>query len=517
MPTDTLDRYVDDDAELGPLSTGGAFGRARRRRLAALFLLGVVLVALVYVAYYYAQNRSLPSVRLQSQATLQDIQPPQYMYSFAGTGKDAMTLPTGIGVIGDRVYVTDAAYRTVRVYDTGGNHLFDFGPIRDGSHTALSSPVHIAVRSDGTVWVSDRTLGAIYVFDQNGTFLRKFQPNGDASFKWGPLAMAFGPAGDLYVTDVGDSAQHRVLVFDPKGHMIAHWGSTEQVSAPSQAPGKFLFPNGIAIDGTGTAALVYVADGDNRRVQVFHPDGTFVSVIDTSGAPRGLAVDAHHRLYVVDALVHRVDVYSSQGVGLATFGFSGIGPGGLSFPNDITINGAGRVFVTDRDNNQVQVWGWPVATLPALASVAPKASWAPLGVLAAALLVLGGVVARRRRFAVAPDFLDGMIAAELVPAMDSWRFKWYTTVPEADRYSGVEAQGVGLSDLLRAGEVSPRTAVQIRHRSGASAEAAALLAVAQGCRVLCTDDPVLARQAILLGIDVYDRLTWLSRFAKRRR
>ena len=507
--------YLDDDDDLTPLSTGGAFERARRVRIVTVVVLGLVLVALLYVAYYYAENRELPTP--QTLTTSQEAQPPQYLYAFAGTGKEAMTLPTGIGVIGDRVYVTDAAYRNVRVYNTSGDHLFDFGSIRDGKVTALESPVHIAVRSDGTVWVSDRTLGAIYVFDENGAFLRKFVPNGNASMRWGPLALAFGQDGDLYVTDVGNSAKHRVLVFDTKGRIVAQWGSTEQVSAPTQAPGKFLFPNGIAIDGTGPDALVYVADGDNRRVQVFHPDGTFVSVLDTSGAPRGLAVDAQHRLYVVDALAHSVDVFSKQGVELATFGFTGVGPGALSFPNDVAIDSAGHVFVTDRDNNQVQVWGRPIGALPALASVAPRSTWAPLAAIPVLLLLVVAVLLRRRRFAVAPDFLDGMIVAELVPAMRSWRFRWYTTVPEADRYAGVTADGIDLGDLLRAGDVSPRTAVAIRHRSGATSEGAALLTVAQACRTLCTDDPALARQAMLLGIDVYDRATWLSKFARRRR
>jgi DNA-binding beta-propeller fold protein YncE len=516
MPSDDLDTprpLVDSGPQA--LSTNGAMERARQRRVALVILLSVLLAILLYVAFYYSQNRRLPVPTIVSAS--ETVPPPLYQYSFAGTGKQAMNLPSGIGIIGNRVYVTDFAYRTVRAYSLTGAYLFTFGPISDGKTTALDSPVHIAIGPDNTVWVSDRALKGIYVFDENGRFLRKFVPNGDPTFSWGPLALAFGPNGDLYVTDVGDSANHRVLVFGSTGHLKAQWGSTKQVGSANEAPGQFLFPNGIAVTGSGSSALVYVADGNNRRVQVFRPDGRFVRIINTSGTPRGLAIDSQGRLYVVDALAHRVDLYSDKGVALTTFGQNGAGPGGMSFPNDITIDAQGRLFLADRDNNQVQVWGASVAEIPGVTRITAGNAWVPFLLVPIVGIPLVLWFRRRRRFAVAPDFVDGMIAADLVPAMaGQGRFRWVMTEADQPAYEGRTADGVELGELLHAEPFSQADASVIRDRLDVSNERAALLAIAKRCRVLCTEDPGLARQAVRLGVDVYDRPSWLARFAKKK-
>ena len=202
-----------------PVSTGGAMARARRRRLILLIALAAILAALSYAAFYYAQNRRLPIPQVV--AGSQKLEPPRFLFSFAGTGANAMTKPTGIGLIGDRVYVTDFAWRTVRAYTRDGGYLFSFGAISDGKNTRLDSPVHIAVASDDTVWVTDRSLHGVYIFDADGRFLRKFVPNGDPKFAWSPLAIAFGPDGNLYVSDVGSSDKHRILAFAPDGRLVA--------------------------------------------------------------------------------------------------------------------------------------------------------------------------------------------------------------------------------------------------------------------------------------------------------
>jgi DNA-binding beta-propeller fold protein YncE len=53
-----------------------------------------------------------------------------------------------------------------------------------------------------------------------------------------------------------------VQKFDGNGNFITKWGST------GTADGQFLHPIGIAINSKG---LVYVADINNARVQIFAP------------------------------------------------------------------------------------------------------------------------------------------------------------------------------------------------------------------------------------------------------
>ena len=490
-------------------STGGAMARARRRRITTLVVLAAVLAALSYAAFYYAQNRRLPipEVVAGAQST---FQPPEFLFSFSGTDAQAMTKPTGIGVVGDTVYVTDFSLRTVRAYTRDGAYLFDFGPIKDGTNKAMNSPVHIAVSKSNEIWVTDRGLKGVYIFNAAGTFLRKFVPNGDPKFAWSPLAIAFGPDGNIYISDVGNSEKHRILVFAPDGRLITEWGHTEQVVSAGDFPGDFLFPNGIAVSGTGANALVFVADGNNRRVQVFKTDGTFVRIINTSGTPRGVALDSQGHLYVVDALSHRVDVYDEKGISLATFGENGVGPGQFNFPNDVTIDSAGRILITDRDNSQVQVWGYAKAEIPGVTRVSAGSLW----FLLLLPLLLLPLLWRRPRFVVTPDFVDGMIVAEMVAKMAAGRRRWVMTEADAAGYVGRSAEGIALGELLHGEPYSDTDAGLIKDRLSTTASRAGLLAMAKHYRVLCTDDVDLARLAAALGIDVYDRASWLAKFAK---
>jgi len=501
--------------ESGAITTNGAMARARARRIAVLVALSVLLAALLYVAYYYSQNRHTPS--LSFTATAAAVEPLQYLYSFAGTGAQAMTRPTGVALIGNRCYVTDYAYHTVRAYTVDGAYLFTFGAIQDGTATSLSSPVHLAIGPDNTVWVTDRALKGLYVFDQDGTFIRKFLPNGDASFQWSPLALAFGPNGDLYVTDVGNSLKHQILVFGSDGKLKAHWGSTKQVVNVTDSPGDFYFPNGIAVKGTGVDARVFVADADNRRVQVFRPDGSFVQIFNTTGTPRGLALDSQGRLFVVDALAHRVDMYNDKGDMVATFGDNGTGPGQFNFPNDIAFDARGRAFIADRDNNQIQVWGPIVGQIPGVTRITPGTAWVPFALILLIGAPLVWLATRPRRFLVTPDFVDGMVVADLVPLMVRKRWRWVMSEGAAGAYEGSVVDGVALGDLLHDEPYSEPDAQAIRGRLGTALGTARLLAMAKRCRVLCTEDIDLARYAVALGVDVYDRTAWIEHFGKKKR
>jgi sugar lactone lactonase YvrE len=515
MPDSGARRMSEDGAGASSISTSGSVARSRARRLAVLAVLAVVLMVLGYVAYYYSQNLTLPVPRVVSDT--QVIDPPQYVYSFSGTGATAMTKPTGIGINGDRVYVTDLGSRAVRAYTRSGDYLFDFAPIADGTRTRLDSPVHIAVAPDSTVWVTDRGLRAVYVFDRDGKYLRRFVPNGDKAFPWSPLAIAFSADGDVYISDVGDSSRHRVLRFGSNGKLKAKWGKTSPGPDVSDPAGAFHFPNGLAVSGTGPAALVYVADGDNHRVQVFRTDGTFVRLIATSGTPRGLAVDAKGRLWVVDALAHQLDLYSPGGAPLASFGGNGQSPGQFSFPNDVAIDTDGRIFVTDRDNNQVQVWGFVVGEIPGITRITPETArallpWLALSVGLLALLLVARAL-RPRRFVVTKDFVSGMVEAGVLPEMLGRRWRWIVSEADWAGYDGKTVGGIDLAELLHGEPHSSTEAAIIRERFGTDDHTAAILALARRCRVMCTEDLRIARFAVALDVDVYDREAWLERYS----
>jgi DNA-binding beta-propeller fold protein YncE len=89
-----------------------------------------------------------------------------------------------------------------------------------------------------------------------------------------PAALAVGPDGNLYVTDLSQ----RVTVISPTGKVLRRWGKR------GSGHGEFKFTSDdptnpadihaqIAI---GPDGKVYVSDSGNARVQVFTPHGRFV-------------------------------------------------------------------------------------------------------------------------------------------------------------------------------------------------------------------------------------------------
>ena len=77
--------------------------------------------------------------------------------------------------------------------------------------------------------------------------------------------VATNSSGDLYIADGYGNA--RVHKFSKDGKLLFSWGE------PGRGPGQFILPHGIGVDSAG---LVYVADRENSRVQVFDPGGDYV-------------------------------------------------------------------------------------------------------------------------------------------------------------------------------------------------------------------------------------------------
>jgi DNA-binding beta-propeller fold protein YncE len=320
----------------------------RKRRIAAL-LIALVILGLLF-AWYLLNRKPLTELPGLSDTTM-----PHYEMSIYGAAK-----PLGVAVTpsGDRIYVTESdGTRMVRVYDRAGKQLGTLKPPASTGPTHL--PMYVAINpTTQDVYVSDRQTSSIYIYNAKGTFLRTFAPKGNLGAKWAPLALAFSPDGSLYVTDINGptTKTHRVVVFGPDGTLVHSMGT----------PG-LSFPNGIVVDSHGN---IEVSDSNNGRLVVFNVAGKTLAIIASGvgegdlGMPRGAAVDDSGRLYVVDTSDQNVKVYnvgSSESptpayVGL--FGTEGQLDGTFEFPNGIATDTRAHIYVTDRENNRVQVWGY---------------------------------------------------------------------------------------------------------------------------------------------------------------
>ena len=119
-------------------------------------------------------------------------------------------------------------------------------------------------------------------------------------------------------------------------------------------------PQGVACDNSG---VVYVADRNNHRVQLFSTDGQFISSFGSEGSqhgqlyyPRGICVDSTNTVYVTDRN-HRVSLYTSSGQFIKCFGTRGRGEGELLYPKGVaTDDTSGALYVCDLFNNRVVVY-----------------------------------------------------------------------------------------------------------------------------------------------------------------
>jgi sugar lactone lactonase YvrE len=338
-------------------------------------------------------------------------------------------------------------------------------------------------------------------------------PKSDAAKTWAPISVTFGPDGKVYVCDVGQTRGHRVLVFEQDGTEVLRFGKTVQANRIPDSPGSFYFPNSIAI---GPEGEIFVADGNNRRVQVFDANGTFLRILPTSGTPRGMVIDSEQRLLVVDPLAHMIDAYDLQGKRLVSFGGPGLGPGQFQYPNDIALDKRGRMYITDRENHQVQVWGWPTTVVPPVTPPEKPAQWGLC--LSPLLLLLLPLAFRKRKIVVTEDFLEAVAAMDRTDALQERRLRLIVPNSEYERLADAVLGGVRLGDLLVGEPHSESDVADLIEKTAVDRDTAILLSLVQRVGRLGTQDPELARVARALDAQVYDAASFVDerdRKAKR--
>jgi DNA-binding beta-propeller fold protein YncE len=322
-----------------------------RKRKGAIAALVIALVILALLFAWYLLNRK----PLSELPGLGSTKLPHYEFSLYGVNH-----PLGVAATasGDRIYVTESdGARVVHIYDAKGKAV---GTLKPPKSTGASHiPMYVAIHpTTQDVYVSDRSTAKIYIYDAKGKYLRPFAPKGSLGGAFHPLGLAFGPDGTLYATDVRAPASktHRVVSFAPDGTVLRSMG----------APGQLSFPNGIVVDTHGN---IHVSDSNNGRLVIFNVAGKMLSTISRGvgegdlGLPRGAAVDDSGRLFVADTSDHMVRVYTIDKekptpTYVGSFGGEGQLDGTFEYPNGVATDKRARVYITDRENNRVQVWGY---------------------------------------------------------------------------------------------------------------------------------------------------------------
>ena len=213
----------------------------------------------------------------------------------------------------------------------------------------LQKPRVAAFDERDQLYIADLT-DRIQVFDRDGHYLRGWRtPDLNVD---GPSGLTVDRLGRLLVAD---THFYRVLVYSNTGELLFQIGDGVQGSTP----GRFAYPTDGVIDRAGN---FYVSEyGENDRIQVFSPEGTWLRQWGGHGfepgeflRPRALAIDDRDRIYVADSCNHRIQVFDTRGKLLNAWGTRGTAPGQMSYPYDLAIGPDGALYVCEYGNQRVQ-------------------------------------------------------------------------------------------------------------------------------------------------------------------
>ena len=178
---------------------------------------------------------------------------------------------------GDNVWFFRKGPDPVQVYTAAG----DF--VRSWGKDQFVNPHHLRIDPEGNVWLADFGLHIVQKFTPEGKLLLSLGTKGEAGTDEAhfnmPTDMAITPAGDIFVTD--GYGNRRVMHFDKEGKFIKQFG----VAGPKG--GEFVLPHAIVVDSKG---VLYVADRNSGRIQLFDQDGKFLDQWSNVLMPWGLSI-----------------------------------------------------------------------------------------------------------------------------------------------------------------------------------------------------------------------------------
>jgi DNA-binding beta-propeller fold protein YncE len=201
----------------------------------------------------------------------------------------------------------------------------------------------VATDSSDRVYVFHRGKQPILVFDRDGKLLRSW---GD-----GLVKTAHGLRVDrdnhVWITDIGN---HLVTEFDAEGKVLLTLGQKDK---PGDGPNQFNKPTDVAVAASGD---FYVSDGyGNSRVVKFTKEGKYLKEWGKKGAgagefniPHVVFLDGRGRVYVGDRENDRVQIFDGDGKFLAQWKDTGA-------PFGLFLTPAGKALVADGRAHDVRV------------------------------------------------------------------------------------------------------------------------------------------------------------------
>jgi sugar lactone lactonase YvrE len=237
--------------------------------------------------------------------------------------------------------------------------------------------------TNNVVWMVSAGTGAISIAAGNG------MPgySGDAGLATSaklnnPSGIASDKAGNLYIADSDNAAVRRV---DAKTKVITTYAGDGTVGysgdSGAATAAELSNPDGVALDSAGN---VYVADAGNGVVRKILATTGVITTIAGNGTAvysgdgglatsagfgniNGIAFDGANNLYIADGSGRIREVEASTGTittvaGNGDWGYSGDGGPATSAEiadNNVEIDSAGNIYISDGGEAVREVWGSP--------------------------------------------------------------------------------------------------------------------------------------------------------------
>ena len=207
-----------------------------------------------------------------------------------GSGDGEFSLPWGLFIKGDVMYVADVANHRIQKLTTGGQFLQKFGQ-RGTGQGQFKYPSSVIVDQRDSLIVSDSGNHRVIILDQAGTWLLTINGNvpGSHGFQ-DPYDVALDSQGNIHVAALGSNT---IKVFTPEGTYVRSYGKG---------------PSGIVIDEEGYSL---VTECSGHCLSVFDSQGIKVHTVGNLNGPRGVMLDPKSgSVYVANTGANTVLKYS---------------------------------------------------------------------------------------------------------------------------------------------------------------------------------------------------------------
>ena len=215
--------------------------------------------------------------------------------------------------------------------------------------SGLNRPYGVVVSKNEEIVVAECGANRITILNKEGKKVKSFGTK-EGQFTY-PRGVAISQDGHILVTD-----NHRLQKLTFEGDCVKSVGSSETGNGPLQ----LYSPIGITVHPT--TGQIFIADGNNHRIQVLNKDLTYSHSFGKKGSspeqfngPSDVTIDNEEYLYVVDHYNHCIKKFTSTGEYISTFSSEGSKPGQITKPTSIIIDN-NLLYVSEWGNDRISIF-----------------------------------------------------------------------------------------------------------------------------------------------------------------